>query len=176
MDEKLRYYEQQWNIANDKAKEAKRLLEEAVRERDEARRNAAIFEKALERVKAQRNELIEAATKTETERTRQEQHLSYLRELRELAKRPGFWLDEVVAPFARELEMFDLVPHVARQTDAGDPTDMAIEAADSLAQLAQEFDEERAAYVRRLLLAQWVYLRWLELTTATGTSDKHVAH
>lgn len=176
MDERLKYYEREWRKAIDRAEEAERLLDKASHERDEAERQVKVLESAIEQVKEQRQELIDALKKTAADRERSEEHLKRLQELRELVKSPQFWLDEVAAPFAHEIEMFDLVPQVARSSDRGDPSDMALEAAELLAQLAEKFDLEKASYVRRLLLAQWVYLRWLELIddTAVETRDSSV--
>jgi len=174
MDEKLRFYERQWNEEHKQRLELRKKLDLVTKERDEVQHQLLTLqanqESLTQECEALRKNCQRLQEQVAFRRRLQIKRDQQWKRLKRRVMQPGFWIEAVAVPFAKELEMFDMLPEVARQYDSGDPADMALEAAQLLIGLTQSFEQSDAAKLRRMLMAQWVYLRWLELTSSSGES------
>ena len=147
--------------AEGRAEKALEMLNEALNRRDEAREEARILQ--------EEKRVLQIEFEQAKEQFQQQQRR---------IMQPQFWTDEVIAPLAREFEMFDLITrNISEQNDgAAHNNDGAAHntAHKALAELAANFDVERAGHIRKSLVAQWVYLRWLELTNEIAGEDDGV--
>lgn len=180
-DEALKKFKQEWQKAKQDAEAAEALADEAWREHEKMRQSLIPLQTELANknreitdLKAQHRQLKHAVQEAESAQKRCEERTQrfqlQLEQLQVMVTQPQFWANEVIAPFARELEMFNLIIQKMPEKDDATTDDTAHEV---LAELTANFDRKRVEQIRKSLVAQWVYLHWLELTEDT-TGDRDV--
>ncbi len=167
VDDKLAFYDKEWRKEHDKRLEGEKRLGELAQELAAERQRYEDLRRHLTTLQTERDSLRLQAQQFARDKEVLAGHLDILEQQLQALKaslaEPGAWLEAVLPGLAEDLELLDALPEVAQQSRAADPTDWVIETAQSLNNLEQQFDLREAERLRRLLGAQWVYLRWLEL-------------
>lgn len=167
MDERLKFYEAEWQKARAALQESQdeqnRLALELLDEQRSHRRAREVQQILLE----QRDRLAESVRclQNDVERlTKDNSTLKHhIEEFKQQLAQPSFFLEMIEKPFALELEMFDVLPELVTGNAAANLTDWAVRVVEMTESLEATFTQDAAEEVRRHLIAHWVYVRWLEL-------------
>lgn len=163
--EKLAFYEKSWNEEHEKHLAAKRELKDIQVQMSSWQGEYQQLRSDVQNLENQLEKSTERAELLEVENTTLQNKVAHLEKLHEGLQQEAFWEAEMLLPFAEALELFSTLAELASQPDAA-LSQWAADVAEGLAELPVTFDQTQAERVKQCLLAQWVYVRWLELCHA----------
>ncbi|PYE52045.1 hypothetical protein [Deinococcus yavapaiensis] len=181
-DARLAQYEREWRKVHDENEDLRRSLREARAEADALQaqlQRAAAFEDEARRATQLEGDLITARQELEALRrgvTHDAAFVALQAELERLQRRvhnPRFWTAAFAETFAESLASMDAVHAPLEGIDASDVLEVFAawhaEVQEGVELLhTVGFDAALSEHLRRVLIVQWVYLRWLELTADVG--------
>jgi chromosome segregation ATPase len=164
-------YEKAWNEEHGKRIDAENDLKKV---------NEALYELngRYQEVKSRVGNFVQDLNKTseraewlEAENTTLQAKVAHLEKLHEGLQQEAFWEAEMLLPFAEALELFPTLAELTSQPEAT-LSQWAEDVAEGLEALPVTFEQAHAERVKQCLLAQWVYVRWLELCHAQHLSQE----
>lgn len=167
----LAKYEKSWNEEHGKRIDAENSLKKA---------NEALYKvngdyqgaySKVNKLTYSLNEANERVKWLEAENTTLQTKVVHLEKLHEGLQQEAFWEAEMLLPFAEALELFPTLAELTSQPDVA-LSQWAADVAEGLEALSVTFDQTQAERVKQCLLAQWVYVRWLELCHAQHLSQE----
>lgn len=165
VQERLAKYEEEWKKERDAREKAEWKLREAHLQLNDATGECRQLRRRMADLEGRHGADAERAETLTTENEQLRSRVAHLEKLHEALSSDAFWEAEIVVPFAEGLELFATLDEMASQPDASLET-WSLEVVADLETLTGSFDPQHAERVKRHLLAQWVYVRWLELCHA----------
>lgn len=172
MDEKLKFYEAEWKKERDAHVALKQRTGTSDAEFGRLQQQNARLQREVNEQKRSLEGAEASLQSVRTEADRQAQINARLqRQLDTLnldLAEPDFWADLAATPLGQALDSFERLPEVVEEGVTGDVGDLALEAGQLLSELETHFQADNAERLRGLLIAQWVYARWLEVRSEVG--------
>ena len=159
MNDTLRHYEAQWRIEHDKSvrleQENLALLTKIELLEEKLSSQAAGTLDLEERIYRLNTKLEHCYTQLEAPEK--------LEALQKSLLTPGGWTDEFIVPFVEELGAFSFLSELQYSRNASSPSDWCQKLLKSINGLAESFRAKDVREAKKVVIALWVYLQWLEI-------------
>lgn len=169
--EKLDFYEKAWNEEHEKHLAVKEKLEGIQAQMSGWQGEYQQLQSDVRNLENRLEKSTKHAEQIEAENTTLQTKVAHLEKLHEGLQKEAFWEAEMLLPFAEALELFPTLEELTAQPDAA-LSQWAEDVAEGLENLPMTFEQTQAERVKQCLLAQWVYVRWLELCHADHADQK----
>ena len=159
MSNALKHYEAQWRIEHDKSlrlEQKNRALSTQIELLEEKLSNQATETLALEGKIHRLNNKLEQCHD-------QLQAPEKLEALQKSLLTPSEWTDEFVVPFVEELDAFSFLSELQYSRNASTPTEWCQKLLTSISGLAEKHKTKDVREAKKVVIALWVYLQWLEI-------------